>query len=158
MVLVSHQLQVRCGHTFLMQSPRIHKRVPVLKVSPPSLKAALLAMAEVQIAGVIYAPLIQKWLKRVPVMFVRLLAHARSMKACLVVRRIKLLLIQLLLAPIRHQLAMPANKLQSDSQISYCSRVLVLRFVSMDIQREPDPKGDRVQVVLSGKYLSYKTY
>jgi cyanate lyase len=28
----------------------------------------------------------------------------------------------------------------------------------MDIQREPDPKGDRVQVVLSGKYLSYKTY
>ena len=29
---------------------------------------------------------------------------------------------------------------------------------SMDIKREPDPKGDRVQVVLSGKYLSYKTY
>ena len=29
---------------------------------------------------------------------------------------------------------------------------------SMDIQREADPKGDRVNVVLSGKYLSYKTY
>ena len=29
---------------------------------------------------------------------------------------------------------------------------------SMDIQREPDPKGDRVHVVLSGKYLPYKTY
>lgn len=29
---------------------------------------------------------------------------------------------------------------------------------SMDIQRDPDPKGDRVQVVLSGKFLSYKTY
>lgn len=29
---------------------------------------------------------------------------------------------------------------------------------SMDIQREPDPKGDRVHVVLSGKFLSYKTY
>lgn len=29
---------------------------------------------------------------------------------------------------------------------------------SMDIQREPDPKGDRVQVVLSGKFLPYKTY
>ncbi len=29
---------------------------------------------------------------------------------------------------------------------------------SMDIQREPDPKGDRVNVVLSGKFLSYKTY
>ncbi|HEY4371305.1 MAG TPA: cyanase [Burkholderiales bacterium] len=29
---------------------------------------------------------------------------------------------------------------------------------SMDIQREPDPKGDRVRVVLSGKYLPYKTY
>jgi cyanate lyase len=29
---------------------------------------------------------------------------------------------------------------------------------SMDIQREPDPKGDRVHVVLSGKFLPYKTY
>jgi cyanate lyase len=29
---------------------------------------------------------------------------------------------------------------------------------SMDIQREPDPKGDRVKVVLSGKFLPYKTY
>jgi len=28
----------------------------------------------------------------------------------------------------------------------------------MDIQRESDPKGDRVQVVLSGKYLPYRTY
>ena len=29
---------------------------------------------------------------------------------------------------------------------------------SMDIQREPDPKGDRVNVVLSGKFLPYKIY
>jgi cyanate lyase len=29
---------------------------------------------------------------------------------------------------------------------------------SMDIQRENDPKGDRVNVVLSGKFLPYKTY
>ncbi len=29
---------------------------------------------------------------------------------------------------------------------------------SMDIVREPDPKGDRVKVVLSGKFLPYKTY
>jgi len=29
---------------------------------------------------------------------------------------------------------------------------------SMDIQRKADPKGDRVQVVLSGKFLPYKTY
>ncbi|MGE5525721.1 MAG: cyanase, partial [Rhodospirillaceae bacterium] len=28
----------------------------------------------------------------------------------------------------------------------------------MDITREPDPKGDRVNVVLSGKFLPYKTY
>jgi cyanate lyase len=28
----------------------------------------------------------------------------------------------------------------------------------MDITREPDPKGDRVKVVLSGKYLPYRTY
>ncbi len=29
---------------------------------------------------------------------------------------------------------------------------------SMDIERQPDPKGDRVRVVLSGKFLPYKTY
>jgi cyanate lyase len=29
---------------------------------------------------------------------------------------------------------------------------------SMDIQRQPDPKGDRVNVVLSGKFLPYKQY
>jgi cyanate lyase len=29
---------------------------------------------------------------------------------------------------------------------------------SMDINREKDPKGDRVNVVLSGKFLPYKTY
>ena len=28
----------------------------------------------------------------------------------------------------------------------------------MDLTREPDPKGDRVQIVMSGKYLPYKTY
>ena len=29
---------------------------------------------------------------------------------------------------------------------------------SMDLQRENDPKGDRVSVVMSGKYLPYKMY
>ncbi|WP_020190369.1 cyanase [Pseudomonas putida] len=29
---------------------------------------------------------------------------------------------------------------------------------SMDIQRQQDPKGDRVNVVLSGKFLPYKNY
>ena len=29
---------------------------------------------------------------------------------------------------------------------------------SMDISREPDPKGDRVKIVMSGKFLPYKTY
>jgi hypothetical protein len=29
---------------------------------------------------------------------------------------------------------------------------------SMDIVRQPDPKGDRVNVVLSGKFFPYKTY
>jgi cyanate lyase len=29
---------------------------------------------------------------------------------------------------------------------------------TMDITREPDPKGDRVHVTLSGKFLPYKTY
>jgi cyanate lyase len=29
---------------------------------------------------------------------------------------------------------------------------------SMDISREPDPRGDRVRIVLSGKFLPYKTY
>src|SRR4051812_29921910 len=30
--------------------------------------------------------------------------------------------------------------------------------LKMDITREPDPKGDRVHVTLSGKFLPYKTY
>jgi cyanate lyase len=29
---------------------------------------------------------------------------------------------------------------------------------SMNIQREPDPKGDRVNMILSGKFLPYKSY
>jgi cyanate lyase len=28
----------------------------------------------------------------------------------------------------------------------------------MDLQREADPKGDRVSIVMSGKFLPYKTY
>ena len=28
----------------------------------------------------------------------------------------------------------------------------------MDLQREPNPAGDRVSIVMSGKFLSYKTY
>lgn len=28
----------------------------------------------------------------------------------------------------------------------------------MDLSRESDPKGDRVQIVMSGKFLPYKTY
>jgi len=28
----------------------------------------------------------------------------------------------------------------------------------MDLQREPDPKGDRVSIMMSGKFLPYKTY
>ena len=29
---------------------------------------------------------------------------------------------------------------------------------SMNISRETDPKGDRVKVIMSGKFLPYKTY
>jgi len=29
---------------------------------------------------------------------------------------------------------------------------------NMDLAREADPKGDRVKIVMSGKFLSYKTY
>jgi cyanate lyase len=28
----------------------------------------------------------------------------------------------------------------------------------MDLQREPNPNGDRVNIVMSGKFLPYKTY
>jgi cyanate lyase len=28
----------------------------------------------------------------------------------------------------------------------------------MELTREPDPKGDRVRITMSGKYLPYKTY
>jgi len=30
--------------------------------------------------------------------------------------------------------------------------------VWMDLTREADPKGDRVNIVMSGKFLPYKTY
>lgn len=29
---------------------------------------------------------------------------------------------------------------------------------NMDLQREPDPKGDRVSITMSGKFLPYKSY
>ena len=29
---------------------------------------------------------------------------------------------------------------------------------SMDLQRQPDPKGDRVSITMSGKFLPYKSY
>jgi cyanate lyase len=29
---------------------------------------------------------------------------------------------------------------------------------SLDLQRQPDPKGDRVLITMSGKFLPYKTY
>ena len=29
---------------------------------------------------------------------------------------------------------------------------------NMDLQREPDPNGDRVNIVMSGKFLPYKSY
>ena len=29
---------------------------------------------------------------------------------------------------------------------------------NMDLQRETDPKGDRVNITMSGKFLPYKTY
>lgn len=29
---------------------------------------------------------------------------------------------------------------------------------SIDLQREPDPRGDRVRIVMSGKFLPYKSY
>ena len=29
---------------------------------------------------------------------------------------------------------------------------------SMELQREPNPSGDRVRIVMSGKYLPYKQY
>src|SRR5204863_8693520 len=28
----------------------------------------------------------------------------------------------------------------------------------LDMTREPDPKGDRVKIVMSGKFLAYKSY
>ena len=28
----------------------------------------------------------------------------------------------------------------------------------MDLRREPDPKGDRVSIVMSGQFLGYKAY
>lgn len=31
-------------------------------------------------------------------------------------------------------------------------------YFSMDIQREPNPNGDHVRIILNGKFLPYKMY
>ena len=36
--------------------------------------------------------------------------------------------------------------------------IMIAIDFKMDLQREPDPKGDRVKITMSGKYLPYKTY
>lgn len=36
--------------------------------------------------------------------------------------------------------------------------ILSATDVDMDISRVPDPKGDRVKVTMSGKFLSYKSH
>jgi cyanate lyase len=36
--------------------------------------------------------------------------------------------------------------------------IMIAIDFKMDITREPDPKGDRVNIVMSGKFLPYKTY
>ncbi len=38
------------------------------------------------------------------------------------------------------------------------SKVMSAIDFRMDLQREPHPAGDRVQIVMSEKFLSYKTY
>lgn len=40
-----------------------------------------------------------------------------------------------------------------------CSRLVIMSAIDfkMDLVREPDPKGDRVKIVMSGKFLPYRT-
>jgi len=40
----------------------------------------------------------------------------------------------------------------------FCDGIMSAIDFSMDLTREPDPKGDRVHIVMSGKFLPYKTY
>ncbi len=40
----------------------------------------------------------------------------------------------------------------------FCDGIMSAIDFKMDLQREPDPKGDRVSITMSGKFLPYKTY
>ena len=40
----------------------------------------------------------------------------------------------------------------------FCDGIMSAIDFSMDLQREADPKGDRVKIVMSGKFLPYKSY
>ncbi len=45
------------------------------------------------------------------------------------------------------------------SRADVTQKILAVKVAKgMDIKREADPKGDRVQVVISGKFPPYKTY
>ena len=40
----------------------------------------------------------------------------------------------------------------------FCDGIMSAIDFNMDLTREADPKGDRVKIVMSGKFLPYKTY
>lgn len=55
---------------------------------------------------------------------------------------------------VRHEYGAPCtNNVRNPSRWAR-----MVRERKMDLTREPDPKGDRVKIVMSGKYLQYKTY
>ena len=43
-------------------------------------------------------------------------------------------------------------------QEEFGDRIMSAIDFRMEIGREPDPAGDRVQIVMSGKFLGYKAY
>lgn len=46
----------------------------------------------------------------------------------------------------------------SDALAGVCVSIMWCADFDMDISRQPDPKGDRVKVVMTGKFLPYKRY
>ncbi len=40
----------------------------------------------------------------------------------------------------------------------FCDGIMSAIDFNMKIEREPDPKGDRVNITMSGKFLRYKRY
>jgi cyanate lyase len=51
-----------------------------------------------------------------------------------------------------------AGHLGADRSEEFGDGIMSAIDFRMDLQRQPDPNGDRVSIAMSGKFLPYRTY